>query len=372
MKILPHLAAMAICVFLAACSTPRGAGFENEVLSGRTTENSNGLVVENFSVIPVTRSTLPQLASWPYVGGTRYHWINRQVQSPSLIIAPGDTLGITIWDAEENSLLTNAGQRVAKLQEISVGPDGRIFIPFVGNLKVSGVDPATARARIEASLIETVPSAQVQLNVSPGRGNTANLVAGVASPGVYPLPDRDFTILELLSQGGGVPRGIVNPQVRLMRGADIYGISLAQIYDDPQLDTTLRGGDRVIVEDEERYFVALGAAGQEALHIFPKDHVSALDSLAIMGGVSDNRADPQGILILREYPSNAVGQDAAQPSQERVVFTMDLTSTDGLFSAGKFQVMSGDLVYATESPAVAFSSVLSAVSAVLVLRERLM
>ena len=40
------------------------------------------------------------------------------------------------------------------------------------------------------------------------------------------------------------------------------------------------------------------------------------------------------------------------PPQERVVFTIDLTSADGLFSAGKFMVQDGDLIYGTESALV--------------------
>ena len=358
MNSLSRVAALAIFLVLGACSTPRGAGFEAEVLAASTTRDANGDVTDNFAVFPVTRSALPQLNSWPSVGARQYNWINRQAQPASLLIAAGDKLKITVWDAEENSLLTGAGQRVAQLQETPVGSDGRIFIPFVGNLRVSGMSPETARGMIEAQLIETIPSAQVQLNVVPGRANTANLVGGVGAPGVYPLPDRDFTLLGLLSQGGGVRDSLVNPQVRLMRGSEIYGTSLSRLYENPGLDTTLRGGDRVIVEDEERYFLSLGAAGREALHIFPKDEVTALDALAIIGGVSDARADPQGILILREYASSATGQGAGMPPQERIVFTMDLTSADGLFSAGKFSVMPGDLVYATESPAVAMTSVL--------------
>ncbi len=364
--------ALSFCLLLVACATPRGAGFEAEVLAADTTRDANGVLTTNFSVFAVTRDVLPRLNSWPATGGTHYAWIRRQVQPASLIIAPGDKLLITVWDAEENSLLTGPEARVAQLQEIQVGPDGRIFIPFVGDLKVGGMAPATARARIEEQLIQTIPSAQVQLNVAAGRANTANLVAGVASPGVYPLPDRDFTLLGLLAQGGGVPDGIVNPQVRLMRGDQIYGTSLSRLYEDPTLDTTLRGGDRVIVEKEDRYFIALGAAGKEALHIFPKDEVTALDALAIVGGVADNRADPKGILILREYPQSVIGQGGNLPPQERIVFTMDLTSADGLFSAGKFHVMPGDLVYATESPIVAVGSVLGLVSSLTLFRNQLM
>lgn len=361
-------------LLVASCSTvPRGAGFQSEVLAASNAGELTGEdPVYDFAVFEIRRDVLPTLAHWPQNGARNYRWINRQIQPASSIIAPGDVLDVAIWDAEENSLLTSSGQRVARLQAIMVNSDGRIFIPFVGNMKVSGMSPQTARAQIETLLIATIPSAQVQISVVPGRANTANLVGGVSAPGVYPLPDRDYTLLSLLAQGGGVRSNIKSAQVRLMRGSDIYGISLDQLYADPKLDTTLIGGDRVIVEEDDRYFLSLGATGSEALHNFPKNRVTALDALAIVGGVSDARADPQGILILREYAMSAVRPDlSAGPPKQRVVFSMDLTTADGLFSAAKFDVQPGDLVYATESPLNAAQTVLSIFGSVLGIANRL-
>ena len=360
-------------VLVAACSSvPRGAGFQSEVLAASNAGELTGEdPVYDFAVFEISRDILPTLAHWPQNGSRKYHWINRQVQPASSIIAPGDVLDVAIWDAEENSLLTSLGQRVARLQAIAVNSDGRIFIPFVGNMKVSGMSPQTARAQIETQLIATIPSAQVQISVVPGRANTANLVGGVNAPGVYPLPDRDYTLLSLVAQGGGVRSNIKSAQVRLMRGPVVYGISLERLYADPKLDTTLIGGDLVVVEEDDRYFLSLGATGSEALHNFPKDRVTALDALAIVGGVSDARADPQGILILREYAMSAVRPDLSSgPPQTRVVFTMDLTTADGLFSAAKFDVQSGDLVYATENPVNAAQTVLSIFGSVLGIAKR--
>ena len=360
-------------VLVAACSSvPRGAGFQSEVLAASNAGELTGEdLVYDFAVFEISRDILPTLAHWPQNGSRNHQWINRQVQPASSIIAPGDVLDVAIWDAEENSLLTSAGQRVARLQAIAVNSDGRIFIPFVGNMKVSGMSPQTARAQIETQLIATIPSAQVQISVVPGRANTANLVGGVSAPGVYPLPDRDYTLLSLLAQGGGVRSNIKSAQVQLMRGPDVYGISLERLYADPKLDTTLIGGDLVVVEEDDRYFLSLGATGSEALHNFPKDRVTALDALAIVGGVSDARGDPQGILILREYAMSAVRPDLSSgPPQTRVVFTMDLTTADGLFSAAKFDVQSGDLVYATENPVNAAQTVLSIFGSVLGIAKR--
>jgi polysaccharide export outer membrane protein len=354
-----------LCLLLAAgCGVPRGAGFEAEVLAAAQEPEGQGEdgLPAGFAVVPVTRETQAAIARWPYLGPRRYDWIRRQEQPASLIIAPGDTISVTVWDTEENSLLAGPGQRVAELRDTRVSSSGMVFLPFVGELRIAGMSESTARSRIEERYHESVPSAQVQLTVVPGRANTADLVGGVGTPGVYPLADRDVTLLSLIAQGGGVKETLANPQVRLFRGERVFGTSLARLYDDPRLDTTIVGGDRVIVEAEERYLLSLGAAGSEAVHVFPKDQVSALDALAIVGGVSDARADPSGILILREYPASAVRADGvAGPKAERVVFTLDLTTADGLFSARNFQVMSGDLVYATESPVTTLQTVLGLV-----------
>ena len=344
-----RIGAALLCLVLAACSTPRGAGFEAEVLAASETDDA-GEAIYDFEVHEVTRATLPQLNGWADTSARRYAWINGGAQPRSLQIAPGDVLEVVIWDAEENSLLTSPGQRAAQLQNVTVGGDGRIFIPFVGEMRVSGMAPSTARTRIEEELVGTVPSAQVQVNVVPGRSNTANLVSGVNRPGVYPLPDRNTSVLALIAEGGGIRNDLTNPQVRLFRGNDVYGTSVARLFENPALDTVLRGGDRVIVEEEERSFLSLGAANSQSVHLFPKPEVSALDALAIIGGVEETRADPQGILVLRQYPQSRVRSDGRGPGKDRVVFTLDLTSADGLFSAGQFQIQDGDLVYATESP----------------------
>jgi polysaccharide biosynthesis/export protein len=358
--------ALILLAALAACgSLPRGAALQSEVLAVAEAEGGADPIPADFGVVPVTRSTLLTIAEWPAPGVGGYPWIERQAQPASLLIQPGDTLTVTVWDADENSLLSGPGQRAVTLQEMQVSSSGEIFLPFVGSIRVQGLSQASARERVEESYAATIPSAQVQLQVEPGRANTANLVAGVASPGVYPLADRDVTILTLLSMGGGVNPNLGNPQVRLFRGGDVFGIALDRLYDDPGLDTTLVGGDRVIVEAEERVFLSLGAAGSESRHVFPQDMVTALEAMAIIGGVQDNRADPQGILVLRDYPVRHVdagGQDG--PPQERMVFTIDLTSADGLFSAGNFRILPNDLVYVTESPITAGQSVLTLIGSV--------
>ncbi|ARO15481.1 polysaccharide biosynthesis/export protein [Ketogulonicigenium robustum] len=345
-----------LALLLAGCAIPRGAALQSEVVgirpvTGEITLDPNG----GYAVYPVTSESLPVIAQWPAItlenDSSRLSWLRRQPQTPSVIIAAGDTVNVTVWDNGQNSLLVGEGGRLAQLQGVVVSPSGTLNLPYLGDVEVGGLSTDAARTRIEQLYAQTLPSVQVQMNVTPGRSNAVNLVSGMNAPGIYPMVDRDMTVLAAISQAGGVAPTLVNPQVRLMRGSNVYGIQLSRLLAEPALDTTLRGGDRIMVMPESRSFLSLGATGQQARIVFPEEKVTALGAISLMGGVSAERADLSGILVLRNYAANAVRADGTSgPPNQRMIFALDLTSADGLFSAGQFQIMPNDVVYGTESP----------------------
>jgi len=351
MRFLPRpIALIALSLLLsltvAACGQlPSGAPKRDQILRQADTETGD------FAIYPVTRAFLPTVAQWPTTGKPRdLSWIGSSPGTRNQIIQPGDMLTLNIWDSSENSLLTAADQRVARLEQVEVSAQGAIFVPYIGNISVIGLTPDLARETLQRDLEAIVPSVQVQLSLAEGRNNSVTLVGGVASPGAYPMPDRNYTLLSLLADGGGVVNGFTHPQIRLVRGGAIYGTSVDKLYENPRMNSRLHGGDHVIVSEDERYFASFGATGIEALHTFTKDTLSAMDALSIIGGVTDNTADLKGLLILREYPASAIRPGVRGPRRQRVVFTIDLTSADGLFSARKFQINPNDLVMATKSP----------------------
>ena len=336
-------------IFLASCGLPRGAAFESEILSA---SNANTAApgeepVYSFAVYEVNRLTLPVLQAWPTTGIPQYSWIRAQEQPASLLIATGDSVQITIWDAEDSSIFGAGG--VTALPPTQVNTAGRIFVPFIGDIRVSGMSPTTARQRIEEELVRTVPSAQVQLTVEPGRANTVNLASGFTAAGLFPLTDRNVKILDMFSQAGGPDPTFVSPQVRLVRDGRTFGVPFDALLNNPQLNAAVQGGDRIYIVDDERKFIALGATGSQSLFDFPKVHLSALEALAVVGGVNAGTANPESVLVMREYNAHAVRDGIAGPPQQRVVFAIDLTTADGVFSAGKFMLEDGDIIYGTES-----------------------
>lgn len=342
-----------MAVASAGCTLPRGAAVSAEVLREKDRKTPT------FSVVPVSRANVHQIAQWPPTGWKgSYSWIGAKSGPNSAAIRSGDTIKLVIWDSQENSLLTANEEKIVTLPEITVAADGVIFVPYVGEVVVNGQTPESARSQIQKALEPIAPSAQVQLSVVAGTRNSVDLVSGVGTPGSYPLPDRNYTILSLLAEGGGISPSLNNPLVRLMRDGKSYEIRADRLFAEGDKNTTLRGGDKIIVREDERYFTALGATGKESLIYFEQDRITALEAMSLVGGITDARANPKGVLILREYPSEAVRTDGIKgPTMEQVVFTIDLTSADGLFAARNFVVNPRDTVLATESVAATAGTV---------------
>ncbi|MGY6411679.1 MAG: polysaccharide biosynthesis/export family protein [Alkalilacustris sp.] len=345
--------AVVLLAALGACgSLPRTAAVQGEILRDAGREG------RDIAVVPVTRAGLATLAAWP-APAPAHDWLPRSAGPETPLIRPGDQLVLTVWDNNPNSLLTGDGQRQVQIDGLPVSPQGTVFVPYLDEIAVGGQTPDQARRRIQEQLDAILPSAQVQLALAGGRRSSVDLLGGVGSPGSFPLPDRNFTVLNLLSAGGGVAPGLRNPQLRLVRDGRVYRIALERVVEDPRLDTVLRGGDTLSVEEDRRNFIALGAAGQQSLIPFERDRVSALDAVSMIGGVEGSRGAPGGVLVLREYPEGAVRADGVGgPDRARVVFTVDLTSADGLFSARHFEIAPDDLVLVTEAPVTSLRTVL--------------
>ena len=299
---------------------------------------------------PVTRDTLALPSQWPHSHPTaNLGWIAHSATAPDPLIAAGDRLDVTIWDNEESSLLAAPAQKVVQLPGLTVSSKGTVFLPYADEVYIAKMTPDEARQAIQTKLLMIIPTAQVQLHLVSGSLNSVELVSGVPNPGVFPLQNRSTTLTSIIALGGGIPAGVTNPQVKLSRGGKLYRVSAEVLLSDPQLDTTMRGGDKIVVEPDNRYFLSLGAAGREAIMPFARDRISALDAMARIGGINQMTANPKGILILRDYPTSAVRQDGTGPSRDRMVFVLDLTRADGLFSAGEFGIQDRDLVLAPKA-----------------------
>ncbi len=349
---------LATVSLVASCGLPRSGPTKRELLSGSVDAKGNAFIV---TVTPaVTRATSVQ----PTFGFSSAFQAAGLVGSDTL--SSGDRLSIVVFEnVRDDPLLGNTGQRITPLTEVQVDGQGFIFIPYAGRIRAAGQTPEGLRSAITRLLEDQTPDPQVTVSRVAGDGSSVSIAGQAAAPGIFPIEAPTRTLAAMLARAGGVS---ISPDVaiiRVTRGSHTGRVWLADLYENPALDIALRPGDRIVVEEDSRSFIALGATGGQNLVPFESETLSALEAIATVGGLSTNSADPTGVFILRdesEEIANAVLGRSDLIGDQRIVYVLDLTEPTGLFEARDFQVRDGDTLYVTEAPFVQWQKTLGAIT----------
>ncbi|WP_319637370.1 polysaccharide biosynthesis/export family protein [Kangsaoukella pontilimi] len=355
----PYGRAVALSVAVAlvsGCALPRTGPTKNEIFAGSVQKQGDAYIVTVDDRVAKLTSVTPAL-------GFPTKLINAATLG-SDTIQPGDTLSLRIWENVQDGLLASAGTGGAALQEIQVDGNGFIFVPYAGRIRAAGNSPEAIRRIITEKLEAQTPDPQVLVNRVAGDGATVSLIGNVGGQGVYPIERPTRTLTAMLAQAGGITLTPDITQVTLIRGHESGTVWLSDLYRDPALDISLRAGDRILVEQDNRSFTALGATGAQTKVPFDTPTLTAIEAMANVGGLSPNLADPTGIFVFRdETPevANAVLARNDFVDEQRVVYVLDLTSPNGVFVARDFDIRDGDTIYVTEAPYTQFSKILSAI-----------
>ena len=341
-----------------SCGLPRSGPSKREVLAGSVERKGDAHVVPVTPAVSRATATQP---SFGFSAGFR----NAGLMG-SDVISAGDVLGVSVFEnVKDDPLLGNSGQRVTSLQEIQVDGQGFIYIPYAGRIKAAGQTPEGLRQAITRQLEDQTPDPQVSVARVAGDGATVSISGQAGANGVYPIEAPTRTLATMLARSGGVAIDPGVAIVRVTRGSQTGKIWLKDLYENPALDIALRPGDKIVVEEDSRSFIALGATGGQSLVPFESETLSALEAIATVGGLSTASADPTGVFVLREEGeavARAVLGRADLAGEQRIIYVLDLTEPTGLFEARDFQIRDGDTLYVTEAPFVQWQKTLGAVT----------
>ena len=194
------------------------------------------------------------------------------------------------------------------------------------------------------------------------------MVGRVGAQGVYPIQRPNRRLTAMLATAGGVSIPTQTAMITVARGSVVDRVWLDDLFEYPQLDIAMRGGDRIFVEQDQRRFTVMGATGSQALVTFDQRELTAIEALAQVGGLDATRADPTGVFVFRDEPAevarNVLGMPNLQGDQ-RIVYVLDLTAPNGMFLARDFQIRDGDTIYVTESSAVVWNRQIATISGTL-------
>lgn len=352
------LALLALVAALSGCGLPRSGPNKSEIFKGSVLREGDAFVVTVNQRVTRAASVMPAYGFGP-------GFMNAGVIG-SDVIAAGDLLNITVYEnVADEPLLGNSGQRLSDLKELQVDGQGYIFIPYAGRIKAAGQSPEQLRQVIASKLDTQTPDPQVMVARLAGDGSTVTVSGAVGGQGVFPIERPTRTLSAMIAKAGGVSIAPETAIIRVTRGGQTGKVWLVDLYENPALDIALRPGDRIVVEEDTRSFVTLGATGSQSRVDFETQTLSAIEALALVGGLNTQLADPTGVFVFRNEPAeiaNAVLGRNDLVGAQRMVYVLDLTQPTGMFEARDFLVRDGDTVYVTEAPYVQWQKTIGAVT----------
>ncbi|WP_299636656.1 polysaccharide biosynthesis/export family protein [uncultured Ruegeria sp.] len=342
---------------LAACQLPKSGPNKTEILAGAVQNGGNAFVVEVDDRVTRLTSAVPQF-------GFSSSFSSAQALTADTV-RPGDVLGLTIWENVDDGLLSGETGTATALDEVQVDSDGFIFVPYAGRIRAAGNTPEQLRVLITNKLREQTPDPQIEVRRVAGDGSTVSLTGTVASPGIYPIERPTRSLLGMLSQAGGVSVASDIALVTLIRRDQKGTVWYEDLFRNPKLDVALRGGDRILVEEDSRSYIALGATGGQSRVAFESQDLSALEALAQVGGLLTLSSDPTGIFILRKERQDvarSITGRADLKGDQRMIYLLNLTAPNGLFIARDFVIRDDDTIYVTEAPYAQWSKSISLIA----------
>jgi polysaccharide export outer membrane protein len=200
--------------------------------------------------------------------------------------------------------------RVFELDQLNrtvrVSGDGRIELPLVGSVDVSGLTANKVASQIADRLRDRyVQNPQVSIFITEFKSQKVSLLGAVANPATYPLSGQR-RLLQLLAEAGSLGTSAGNTLYIFRQTDDGRSARLTVplnellLQGDPRWNVLLKSGDVITVPPEEAIAVTvLGAVSDPGVHKLPVgDAGTLLKAIALAGGLND-RASKSGIQIKR-------------------------------------------------------------------------
>jgi polysaccharide export outer membrane protein len=160
------------------------------------------------------------------------------------LVGTDDVLAISVWDNKDLE------------QVVFVRPDGKISLPFIGELQARGRTVADLEAEVTDKYQRTIKNVRVTIAVREIKSRAIFFIGGVARPGPLQLT-QELTLLQAISAAGGFTPTAALDSVSIVRGDQWIAVDLAQLVQRAETakNIKLQPGDTIVVPVGQMVFV---------------------------------------------------------------------------------------------------------------------
>jgi len=274
-------------------------------------------------------------------------------------IGVGDQLTVTLFERDGLNVFAAAPDGSSRFEGVVVDSTGSIQLPYIGRVYVVGLSPTEARSAILRPLRRLALSSDVTVSVTDRRSEIVTVQGDVTKPGPVPLAPQASRLSAILSLAAPTTANIELATVTVRRDGRNATLRLSDLYDQPQDDIALRGGDVVIVRSAPGAVNVLGAAGIQGRVRITKRNYSVVDAVGDARGLNDSLASPASVYVMQLGSPDAVTTGTPR------VYHFDFRNPAQIAVASAFAVQDGDAILISNAPFAQSHKVLSAFSGVL-------
>jgi polysaccharide export outer membrane protein len=162
-----------------------------------------------------------------------------EVGSTDYTIAVGDVVSVRVFG--QDAMSTHA----------KVRSDGKISMPFLGDVVVAGKAPGALAREMETGLKNFINSPNVTVTVDDFQPTTVTVIGEVNHPGTITV-ERNASVLQALANAGGLTENAARDDIYVLREAPVprrIRFTYDRLTRTPPASTfRLRLGDVVVVE----------------------------------------------------------------------------------------------------------------------------
>jgi polysaccharide export outer membrane protein len=289
------------------------------------------------------------------------HAMGPRRPAPHVLLGIGDVVSVTIFEAASGGLfIPSQGSarpgNFVQLPDQSVDNAGNITVPYAGAVRAAGRSIPDIQADIVNRLKSRAIEPQVVVTLKDQKASQVSVLGEVNSPSRFAITPSGDRILDVIAKAGGPKYPGYQSFVTLQRSGKEGTELFNDLVDRPADNIYVRPGDIVVVANQPKSFVALGASGKNGQIDFEAEQMTLAEALGKAGGLLDYRANPQYVFVYRlenKHTLDQIGQTAADafPGAEvPTIYSVDLRRPQGYFLASQFFMRDKDVLYATNSP----------------------
>jgi polysaccharide biosynthesis/export protein len=356
---------IAVCLSVSSCGiVPNNGPIAAEVVNASA--NKGKLEVKSpkyiFDVIDVTQSTAELASRFAPLILSKTFGLGRGGVNP--VIGVGDTLRITVFEAGPDGVFSTSDKKSTEFA-VTVQPDGRATIPYVGAIKFSGMTIEGIRSTIVGKLKSKAVEPDVIISLAENASRTVTVNGEVGSPSVVPLSLKTEQVLDVLAKSGGPKGAPYETSVTMTRGGKTGTVLLETLISTARENVRVQPGDQFYVSKEPQSFTVLGSTAKSAKIKIDAESVNLVEAVALAGGSNISLADPSNFFIFRYEHEGAIkaiigeerfhelsksGIQTDNNGRYPIVYRIDMRKPENYLIGQSFQLRNKDVLYLSRHP----------------------